>query len=423
MKLRLPEFLHRLRFDLPHPLAGDAEDRAHLFERIAIAIREPEAEPQDLPLPIAQPFEGPRDAGPQRLLIHVAKRIIFAVILHEITHARLVGITQRLVQRHRPPRHPLDARRLLDRQPRQLGQFLDRGIAAMLLEKRLGHMPELGHRVDHVHRHADRAALVGDRAGDGLPDPPGGIRGKLEAPGMLKLVDRPHEAGVTLLNQVEKRQPAIAVALGDRDHQPQIARRQFSLGGVVPCLEVGEPLESAVERAPTLAGHDQDTTSLTDRLRPVRRRSLQPPRRADTMAAAEFLELSQKRIELLNAEVHLFNEPHRLIALADQLPPGGPATRHRHAPRHRRAKEFPFFAVEPFEGFEVRPEPLEETLLLGRVGHRHLDRAVEPQAAVAHLFEQSHRTCQDKVVGEQHMAKFPTPAFDLPGTGHLGLPG
>ena len=46
---------------------------------------------------------------------------------------------------------------------------------------------------------------------------------------MVELVDRPHQAEVALLNQVEERQSPIAVALGDRDDQPQVGLDQFVL--------------------------------------------------------------------------------------------------------------------------------------------------------------------------------------------------
>ena len=54
------------------------------------------------------------------------------------------------------------------------------------------------HGLDHVDRHADRAALVGDGPGDGLANPPGGIGRELVAAGVLELVDRPHQARVAL---------------------------------------------------------------------------------------------------------------------------------------------------------------------------------------------------------------------------------
>jgi hypothetical protein len=84
-----------------------------------------------------------------------------------------------------------------------------------------------------VHRDADRAALIGHGAGDRLANPPGGVGAELEAAAVLELVDRPHQAGVAFLDQVQEAQAAVAILLGDRDDQPQVAFGQFPLGLLV----------------------------------------------------------------------------------------------------------------------------------------------------------------------------------------------
>ena len=92
-------------------------------------------------------------------------------------------------------------------------------------------VPHPAHGLDHVDRHANGAALIGDGAGDGLADPPGGIGGELVAAGVLELVHRPHQARIALLDQIQEAQAAIAISLGDGDDQPQIAGREVALGG------------------------------------------------------------------------------------------------------------------------------------------------------------------------------------------------
>jgi hypothetical protein len=65
-------------------------------------------------------------------------------------------------------------------------------------------------------------AWIGDRARDGLADPPRGIGRELEASLVVELLDRPNEADVALLQEVEEIHPAPHVLLRDRDDQAQV---------------------------------------------------------------------------------------------------------------------------------------------------------------------------------------------------------
>ena len=71
-------------------------------------------------------------------------------------------------------------------------------------------------------REPDRAAGVGDAAGDRLADPPRGVGGELEALAPVELLHRVDQAEVALLDQVEQRQPDGLVLLGDGHHQAQV---------------------------------------------------------------------------------------------------------------------------------------------------------------------------------------------------------
>ncbi len=84
--------------------------------------------------------------------------------------------------------------------------------------------------LDHVHRDADGARLVGDRARDRLPDPPGGVGRELVAAAVFELVHRLHQADVAFLDQVEELQAAVGVLLRDRDHQAQVGLGHLALG-------------------------------------------------------------------------------------------------------------------------------------------------------------------------------------------------
>jgi hypothetical protein len=104
-----------------------------------------------------------------------------------------------------------------------------RRLAADLVQHLARGAHDLVDRLDHVHRDADGARLVGDRAGDRLPDPPRRVGRELVAAAVLELVDRLHQADVAFLDEVEELQAAVGVFLGDRDHEAQVRLDHFLL--------------------------------------------------------------------------------------------------------------------------------------------------------------------------------------------------
>ena len=91
--------------------------------------------------------------------------------------------------------------------------------------------------LDHVHRDADRARLVGDRSRHRLPDPPGRVGGELVALAVVELLDCADEAERALLDEVEEREAAAEVALGDRDDEAQVGLDHRLLGAHVAALD------------------------------------------------------------------------------------------------------------------------------------------------------------------------------------------
>jgi hypothetical protein len=87
-----------------------------------------------------------------------------------------------------------------------------------------------------MHRQADGARLVHDRALDVLADPPGGVGGKAEAAFRVEFLQRVDQAEVALLDQVEQRNAAVQVVLGDVHDQPQVV-----LDHLLPRLEIARP--------------------------------------------------------------------------------------------------------------------------------------------------------------------------------------
>ena len=96
--------------------------------------------------------------------------------------------------------------------------------------KLLLHPHQLVDRLDHVHRDADGARLIGNRAGDRLPNPPRRVGRKLVAAAVLEFLHRLHQAHVAFLDQVEKREAAIGVFLRDGNHEAQVGLDHFGFG-------------------------------------------------------------------------------------------------------------------------------------------------------------------------------------------------
>ena len=105
-----------------------------------------------------------------------------------------------------------------------------RGLAAEFLNQLTRSADELVDGLDHVHRDADGAGLIGDGAGDGLANPPGGVGGELVAAAVFEFVDGLHQADVALLNEVEELEAAVGVLFGDGDDQAQVGFDQLALG-------------------------------------------------------------------------------------------------------------------------------------------------------------------------------------------------
>jgi hypothetical protein len=106
------------------------------------------------------------------------------------------------------------------------------------------------------------AGLIGQRPGDGLADPPGGVGGKLVAQGAVEFLCRPNQAQVALLDQVHQRHAPAGVALGLRDHQAKVGLQQVVFGALavshdpaqIPAQLRGQLVRGVVGPAQPLGG-------------------------------------------------------------------------------------------------------------------------------------------------------------------------
>ena len=151
-------------------------------------------------------------------------------VLDEVTQVGVVGLAHRGVQRHRLASQALNLDDLGSREVQGCAELLRGRLTTELLEQLALQPAHLVDRLDHVDGDADGAGLVGDRPGDGLTDPPRGVRRELETTYVVEFLDRADQPEVALLDQVEEEHPPTDVALGDRHDQAQVGLDQVPLG-------------------------------------------------------------------------------------------------------------------------------------------------------------------------------------------------
>ena len=104
-----------------------------------------------------------------------------------------------------------------------------------------------------------------DSTADCLPDPPRRVGGEFVAAAVLKLVDRLHPADVAFLDQIEKRQAAVGVFLGDRDDQAEVSLYHLLLGLLrltLALLHHVHDLAKLADLEPSLAGEHLDLVAV-----------------------------------------------------------------------------------------------------------------------------------------------------------------
>ena len=116
---------------------------------------------------------------------------------------------------------------------RLLGELCNGRVTVHLLGERAARAHDASHLLRDVDRQADRAALVGERAGDRLADPPRRVRRKLEAHPVVEFLDCADKPQVALLDQVQERDAGLRVIPCDRHDQAQVAFDQLPLRGFV----------------------------------------------------------------------------------------------------------------------------------------------------------------------------------------------
>ena len=216
------ELLQRVVLDLTDALARDAERLPDLLERARLRAVEPVPQLDHAALAVGERRQRELDVlAAQRERRRVERRLGL-LVRDEVPERGVLLLADRLLERDRELRHAQDLAHLLDVDLELLGDLLRERLAPEPLDELALDVHDLVELLDHVHRDADRARLVRDRARDRLADPPRRVRRELEAAAVVELLDRADEAERALLDEVEEREPAPEIALRDRDDEPQV---------------------------------------------------------------------------------------------------------------------------------------------------------------------------------------------------------
>ncbi len=213
----------RFRLDLADALAGNAELAANFLERARMAIFQAETQADNLALAFGQALERFR-----KLLLEHAERSGIGrndsgVVFDEVAQLRIFFLADGRFQGNRFLADLLDLAHAFRRKAHFLGDFFRGRFAAQGLQQLALNAHQLVDGFHHVHGNADGTGLIGDGARDGLTDPPGGVRGELEALGVVELLYRADKAKVAFLDKVEEQHAAANVALRDGHNKTKVS--------------------------------------------------------------------------------------------------------------------------------------------------------------------------------------------------------
>src|SRR5436190_15304021 len=275
--LQLPE---RLGLDLAYALAGNRELLADFFQRVVGVHADAEAHAQDALLARGQRGQNPRRRLAQIGLDRGVQWQDRVLVLDEIAEVGIRPVADRRFEAARLLRDLQYLAHLFQRHRQFLGELLGSRLAADLVQHLARGAHQLVDRLDHVHRDADRARLVGNRAGDRLTDPPCRIGREFIAAAIFEFIDRFHQADIAFLDQIEELQAAVGVFLGDRDDEPEVGLDHLLFRAAGFALAALDRLHDAAElgnRQLRLAGDLGDRRAVTrdivdmlvDELRPA----------------------------------------------------------------------------------------------------------------------------------------------------------
>src|SRR5262249_12625202 len=225
------QLCERLGFDLANAFARHVEVLAHFFEGSLFAgLIQPEPHLDD--------FFFPRSQCGQHILGELAQvvgdcgfsRIRRTPVFNEAGDRRFAVVADRSLQRNRLLRDFQSLSYLPRRHIYAPCELVVSWFSTELLDHQALSAQDLVDHLDHVDRHANRPALIGDGASDGLSNPPRSIGRELIAASPVELLDSSHQPDVSFLNQVEEVQSPVDLVLCYRNHQPEVGFDHLSFG-------------------------------------------------------------------------------------------------------------------------------------------------------------------------------------------------
>ena len=226
----MAELAQGLRLDLADALARDVELLADLLERAGAAVDDAEAQLEHLLLARGERVEHLHELLLEQREARCLARLGGVLIGDKVAEVGVLLLADRRLERDRLLRDLENVAHLVDRHVHLRRDLLGARVVAELLQELTGDADDLVDRLDHVHGDADGARLVGDGAGDGLPDPPRGVGGELVALRVVELFDGLDQAEIAFLDEVEKQHAAADIALGDRHDQTEVCLLHAVLG-------------------------------------------------------------------------------------------------------------------------------------------------------------------------------------------------
>src|SRR4051794_6033002 len=223
------QLAERTRFELTNALAGDTELASDFLEGLRHRAGEPETQLEHMTHAVGELVEGELELDAAQELRENEVRLLGVDVLEHVAVDR-VAVADRRLEAHGILDEVEELVHAFHLEPALLGDLMRERFSVQLLREDAAGTHHPADLVDHVDRQANRPALVRDRARDGLADPPRRVRRKLVAHLVVELLDRPDQAEVSLLDQIEERDARVHVVARDRHDEPEVRLDQLLLG-------------------------------------------------------------------------------------------------------------------------------------------------------------------------------------------------